>query len=151
MNPGIFFFLLTATLSGALLAPLFIYAYVSPSRVKKFVNPLLSDPSFVQSIMPQAEIHVDKFLRERLPAAMPVVGMLIGEKTIAQMKGIFLEELGTLFPIFMGTSFDHLLTGDEMGRQLRRRLAAGAIAPGAAIGVAIGLVQCVFCWLLTRP
>lgn len=55
-----------------------------------------------EKIMPLAEAHIDQFLRVRLVKAMPVVGMFVGDKTINQLKELFMVELRQLFPEIMG-------------------------------------------------
>src|SRR3954471_7792959 len=61
----------------------------------------ISDPENVTRILPLLEAHIDTFLREKLPTAIPMIGMLIGDKTISQVKGVFIKELEELFPILM--------------------------------------------------
>lgn len=55
----------------------------------------------LKKVMPQVEEHIDHFLKVRLVEAMPVISMFIGDKTIAQLKGIFVKELEELFPNVM--------------------------------------------------
>ncbi len=61
----------------------------------------ISDPGNVEKILPHLEAHIDTFLREKLTAEIPMIGMLIGEKTIGQVKGVFIKELQELFPVLM--------------------------------------------------
>lgn len=61
----------------------------------------IADPENVAKLLPVLEIHIDTFLREKLPTAIPMIGMLIGDRTIVQVKGVFMKELETLFPILM--------------------------------------------------
>jgi len=61
----------------------------------------ISDPANVQKILPLLETHIDIFLKEKLSAEIPMIGMLIGEKTILQVKGVFMKELQELFPALM--------------------------------------------------
>lgn len=61
----------------------------------------ITNPANFEKILPALEGHVDYFLREKLKVQMPMIGMLIGEKTIEQMKAVFLQELTELFPIIM--------------------------------------------------
>ncbi len=58
----------------------------------------ISDPANVQKILPMIEEHVDDFLRNKLKAQMPMIGMFIGDKTITTMKAVFLKEIEELFP-----------------------------------------------------
>ena len=52
-------------------------------------------------IMPAVDAHIDNFLRHKLSDVFPVISMFIGDKTISQLKGVFMEELETLFPNLM--------------------------------------------------
>jgi len=49
-------------------------------------------------VLPFIDTQLDLFFKERLVQKMPVISMFIGEKTIAQLKEVFLEELQRLFP-----------------------------------------------------
>ncbi|MFI5185195.1 MAG: DUF445 domain-containing protein [Chitinophagales bacterium] len=64
----------------------------------KIIEEKITDPSHLQKIMPVIEEHIDDFLRNKLKKEMPVVGLLIGEKTINSLKKVFMNELETLFP-----------------------------------------------------
>ena len=59
------------------------------------------NPENLKKIMPVVEAHIDTFLREKLKKQMPVIGMFIGDKTITELKAVFLGELEELFPILM--------------------------------------------------
>jgi uncharacterized membrane protein YheB (UPF0754 family) len=61
----------------------------------------ISDPKNIEKLMPYVETHIDHFLRVKLAEEMPMISMFIGEKTTNQMKGIFIQELQTLFPQIM--------------------------------------------------
>lgn len=91
---------------------------IFPKRQKQFAeklgklvsNELLSfsdieskvtNPENLKKIMPMVETHVDQFLKVKLQEQMPMIAMLVGEKTLAIMKEIFLKELEELFPIIM--------------------------------------------------
>lgn len=65
----------------------------------------------IKKIMPQVEEHIDHFLRVKLSEAMPVISMFIGDKTITQLKSIFIKELEELFPKVM-TNYMGKLKGD---------------------------------------
>lgn len=61
----------------------------------------LSNPKNIELMMPFVEGHIDQFLRVRLAQEMPMISMFIGDKTINQLKAVFLKELETLFPELM--------------------------------------------------
>lgn len=62
----------------------------------------ITDPSNLDKIMPMVDQHIDNFLRVKLAEAMPMISMFIGEKTINQLKEVFLKEMQELFPVIMG-------------------------------------------------
>src|SRR6478736_8942852 len=59
------------------------------------------DPANLKRILPAIEQHIDHFLRVKLKVSMPMIGMLIGDRTINQLKQVFMDELEALFPIIM--------------------------------------------------
>ena len=120
----------------------------------------ITHPDNFKKIMPTVEEHVDDFLRNKLKEAFPMIGMLIGDRTISTLKTIFMNELETLFPVIMKAYMQNLqkeldveklisekiaaFTPDKletmlyetMGKELRL---AGLV--GAAVGLIMGLVQ----------
>ena len=54
---------------------------------------------------------------------MPMIGMFIGEKTIATMKTIFMQELATLFPQIMKNYAHHLKTEFEVEKIIEEKIA----------------------------
>jgi len=61
----------------------------------------ISNPDNIEKLMPYVETHIDHFLRVKLAEEMPMISMFIGDKTINQMKAVFIKELQTLFPSIM--------------------------------------------------
>ncbi len=61
----------------------------------------VTNPENLQKLRPDIEQHIDHFLRNKLKDVFPMLFMLIGEKTIVQLKEAFLVELETLFPVLM--------------------------------------------------
>lgn len=61
----------------------------------------ISNPDNLKQIMPLIETHIDDFLRNRLKEEMPVISMFIGDKTITNLKSMFMNEIETLLPIVM--------------------------------------------------
>ena len=61
----------------------------------------VTNPENFNSLKPEIEKHIDTFLRERLKETFPMLSMLIGDKTINQLKSAFLLELESLFPVLM--------------------------------------------------
>lgn len=67
----------------------------------------ITRPENIKKIMPSIEAHIDNFLRNKLSEVFPVISMFIGDKTINQLKEVFITELETIFPStlksYMGT------------------------------------------------
>ena len=61
----------------------------------------IADPKNIELLMPYVETHIDHFLRVKLPEEMPMISMFVGDRTIAQMKSVFISELESLFPQLM--------------------------------------------------
>ena len=61
----------------------------------------ITDPENVRRILPLVEQHIDDFLRNKLKESMPMIAMFIGDKTINQLKAVFMTELEQLFPVIM--------------------------------------------------
>jgi uncharacterized membrane protein YheB (UPF0754 family) len=74
----------------------------------KDIEQKIVSPENLQKLMPVVETHVDDFLRNKLADVFPVISMFIGEKTISQLKGHFLNELEALFPLLMKKYMGHL-------------------------------------------
>lgn len=61
----------------------------------------LANPKNLEKLQPVIETHIDHFLQVKLKEVFPMLSMLIGEKTINQLKQAFLNELNSLFPVVM--------------------------------------------------
>jgi len=127
----------------------------------------ITDPENVKKIMPQAEAQIDHFLRVKLVKSMPVVGMFVGDKTINNLKSLFIAELEQLFPEIMKNYMDRLQEDLDIGAIVSAKLAA--LDPivienafhstfqkeirmfkwlGALLGLVIGAIQLLFWWLV---
>ncbi len=58
----------------------------------------LLQPENFEKIMPMIEEHIDDFLRNKLSESMPMISMFIGDRTINQLKELFMKELTVIFP-----------------------------------------------------
>ena len=58
----------------------------------------ITDPKNTDKILPIADAHLENFLRNKLSEKIPVLGMFIGDRTINNLKTVFLEEVKELFP-----------------------------------------------------
>jgi len=81
-----------------------------------------ADAANFQKLLPLMEEHIDAFLRVKLPEKMPMIGMFIGDKTINELKAIFIEELETLFPVVMERYLDGLQDSTELERMVTQKL-----------------------------
>ena len=68
----------------------------------------ISNPANISKLMPFVEAHIDHFLRVKLAEQMPVISMFIGDKTINQLKEVFITELTELFPVIMKNYMNNL-------------------------------------------
>jgi hypothetical protein len=62
------------------------------------ILPQLMQGDSFQKLLPFIDSKLDAFFKERLVQKMPVISMFIGDKTITQLKEVFLEELEQIFP-----------------------------------------------------
>ncbi|TAE58663.1 MAG: DUF445 family protein, partial [Bacteroidetes bacterium] len=70
------------------------------------------------------ETHIDDFLRKKLAESMPVISMFIGDKTIEQLKMVFMAELQTLFPQLLGNYMQQLQTDLDLEKIVTEKVAA---------------------------
>lgn len=68
----------------------------------------ITNPANIEQLMPQIDAHIDHFLRVKLADQMPVISLFIGDKTIQQMKSVFMTELKELFPSIMKSYMGNL-------------------------------------------
>ena len=95
-----------------------VKALVADKRLPQY----LTAPSTLQPMMPFIEMHIDDFLRHKLGKAMPVVSMFVGEKTISQMKGVFMKELETLLPAVISRFADESLQPEKLRPLIQHEL-----------------------------
>jgi uncharacterized membrane protein YheB (UPF0754 family) len=127
-------------------------AAFSLADIEKKIN----DPENIKKVMPVVESHVDDFLRNKLKEKMPMIGMLIGDKTINSLKEVFLKEIEDMFPQVMNKftgnlqqEFDiqtlviariNAISPDELQKMISPVLRYFCLS-GAFIGLIIGLVD----------
>ncbi|MEO6729906.1 MAG: DUF445 family protein [Ferruginibacter sp.] len=68
----------------------------------------VTNPENLQRLRPDIEGHIDNFLRNKLKDVFPMLAMMMGEKTVLQLKDAFLLELESLFPILMKSYMNKL-------------------------------------------
>lgn len=84
----------------------------------------ITHPDNIEKVMPVVETHIDHFLRVKLAEKMPVISMFIGEKTITELKGVFMEELKTLFPTLMESYINNLQQDLDLEQIVTKKVAA---------------------------
>lgn len=84
----------------------------------------ISNPDNLQKIMPLIEEHMDDFLRHRLKDEMPVISMFIGDKTITNMKGMFMKEIQSLLPVVMKKYASNLKEELDLEQIVTQKVAA---------------------------
>ena len=84
----------------------------------------VTNPENLQKLRPDIEQHVDHFLRNKLKEVFPMLAMLIGEKTILQLKDAFLLELETLFPVLMKNYMTKLEKDLDLEKIVTEKVAA---------------------------
>ena len=120
----------------------------------------ITNPENVKKLLPLMEVHIDNFLRNKLSAQMPMIGMFIGDKTINQLKIVFMNELEILFPTIMKNYVSNLQSELDLEKIIVTKVSAfssdkleqilNAIMSrefrfveiiGAVLGFIIGLLQ----------
>ena len=87
----------------------------------------VTDPENFNKLRPEIEKHIDSFLRERLKETFPMISMLIGDKTITQLKTAFLTELETLFPNLMKSYVANLEKDFDIEKEVSEKIAGFSI------------------------
>jgi uncharacterized membrane protein YheB (UPF0754 family) len=88
----------------------------------------ITDPENFNKLKPEIEKYIDSFLRERLKETFPMLSMLIGDKTIAQLKTAFLTELETLFPALMKSYVSNLEKELDIEKEVAEKIAGFSIS-----------------------
>ncbi len=120
----------------------------------------VTDPESFNKLKPEIEKHIDVFLREKLKETFPMISMLIGDKTINQLKTAFLTELETLFPVLMKSYIANLEKDLNIEKEVSEKIAGFSILKiealvyasaqkqlinvqllGAAVGFLTGLIH----------
>jgi hypothetical protein len=94
----------------------------------------VAKPEHFLRLMPVIEDHIDDFLRNRLKTAIPMIGMLIGERTISQLKTVFMQELEVIFPEVLKKYVGDLYQNFDFKSELKQRMLA---IPSANIEAAL--------------
>ena len=88
----------------------------------------VTDPENFNKLKPEIETHIDSFLRVRLKETFPMLSMMIGDKTINQLKTAFLTELETLFPAVMKSYVSNLEKDLDIEKEVSEKIAGFSIS-----------------------
>lgn len=98
----------------------------------------LANPNNLEKLQPVIETHIDHFLQVKLKEVFPMLSMLIGEKTISQLKQAFLGELNSLFPVVMEQYALQLKEDIQVEQMIRKKIvefADSELEPLIAAGI----------------
>jgi uncharacterized membrane protein YheB (UPF0754 family) len=82
----------------------------------------ITDPKHFESIRPMADEQIENFLRHKLKEVFPMIGMFIGDKTINQLKEVFMAELQTLFPAAIKMYATHLIEDLDIENMISKKI-----------------------------
>jgi hypothetical protein len=74
--------------------------WVNQIDLSELIPQLTHNDSF-ESLKPIMNEKLDDFFRHKLSVKLPMISMFIGDKTIEELKGVFMEELAILFPVLI--------------------------------------------------
>ena len=78
----------------------FLHQWIRQIELNKILPQFSQGDSF-EALKPVINEKLDDFFKNKLSAKMPMISMFIGEKTIEELKGVFMEELETIFPLLL--------------------------------------------------
>lgn len=78
----------------------FLHQWIRQIELNKILHQFSQGDSF-EALKPVINEKLDDFFKNKLSAKMPMISMFIGEKTIEELKGVFMEELETIFPLLL--------------------------------------------------
>lgn len=84
--------------------------WIGQIDLTKIIPQLTENDSF-EAMRPVINDKLDDFFRHKLSAKLPMISMFIGDKTIEELKAVFMDELALLFPILI-TAFSANLNKD---------------------------------------
>jgi len=74
--------------------------WVGQIDLTKIIPQLTENDSF-EAMKPVINDKLEDFFRHKLSAKLPMISMFIGDKTIEDLKAVFMDELALLFPILI--------------------------------------------------
>lgn len=81
--------------------------WVGQIDLTKIIPQLTENDSF-EAMRQVINDKLDDFFRHKLSAKLPMISMFIGDKTIEELKAVFMDELALLFPILINAFSENL-------------------------------------------
>ena len=81
--------------------------WIGQIDLAKMIPELTKNDPF-EAMKPIINDKLDDFFRHKLSAKLPMISMFIGDKTIEELKAVFMEELALLFPLLISEFSAHL-------------------------------------------
>ena len=81
--------------------------WVGQIDLAKLIPELTNNDPF-EAMKPVINDKLDDFFRHKLTTKLPMISMFIGDKTIEELKAVFMEELALLFPLLISEFSAHL-------------------------------------------
>ena len=81
--------------------------WIGQIDLAKMIPELTKNDPF-EAMKPIINDKLDDFFRHKLSAKLPMISMFIGDKTIEELKDVFMEELALLFPLLINEFSAHL-------------------------------------------
>ena len=81
--------------------------WVGQIDLAKLIPELTNNDPF-ETMKPVINDKLDDFFRHKLTTKLPMISMFIGDKTIEELKAVFMEELALLFPLLISEFSAHL-------------------------------------------
>ncbi len=83
----------------------FKWPYLSDKWIRQIdlteIIPHLAKNDPFDELKPLINEKLDDFFRHKLSSKLPIISMFIGDKTIEDLKAVFMEELALLFPLLI--------------------------------------------------
>ena len=81
--------------------------WVGQIELAKLIPEFTENDPF-EAMKPVINDKLDDFFRHKLSAKLPMISMFIGDKTIEELKAVFMDELALLFPLLISEFSAHL-------------------------------------------
>lgn len=139
-----------------------IATFVSDNYLHKcYIEEKVDYTTVVQQLKPQIEHYIDGFVANKLPLAFPMLFNLVGEKTLAKFRVLFMEEVENSLPTIIKEAGDKFLQDGKLSVLMEKAILEVPMDKlrkcmqehdaklfnrfrwiGAAGGFTIGLLQC---------